>query len=67
MLLVTKIVFVGLNVGGSIPSKYMHFVELRTLDINLSSHLTKMFNTYIFIYLFINETHGRKYVPMFCL
>ena len=25
-----------------------------------------MFNNYIFIYLFINETYGRTYVPMFC-
>ena len=35
MLLVTKIVFVGLNVNGSIPSKYIHFVELGTLDIRV--------------------------------
>jgi len=53
MLLVTKIVFVGLNVNGSIPSKYIHFVELGTLDINLSRPFDKNvqhLHFYLFIY-----------------
>ena len=45
MHLVTKIVFVGLNVSGSITSKYMHLLNSAHWILIFQGHLTKMFNT----------------------